>query len=176
MTQRVTQISTRVSTRITDQRRNHRHEARLFLFLPSTVDIQLSFTYSEAHAGVDQEALLADLEAEVAKVEPYLGKKPKQVSLAAPQEAQGEVHIIQWLLDFASDPKNSILYARLFLFAVNKILESRTKKVVADKHGKAAKEEKRPTPVTVKALGKELALPTATRVIEEFLKHLHSQS
>ena len=137
------------------------------------MDIQLSFTSSEAHAGVDQKALLGDLEAEVAKLEPYLAGKPKPVSVAAPPGAQGEAHIIQWLLHFASDPKNTIVYARLFIFAINKILESRTKKVVVHK---GSKEQKRPTPVTIKALGKELALPTATRVIEEFLKYLYSQS
>ncbi len=140
------------------------------------MELQLFLTCSDAHAGVDQQALIDDVQAEVEKLEPYLTEKSKQVSLPPPRDAQGGVQVIQWLLHLASDPKMAIVYARAFIFAINKILESRTEKVATTQKGKGVQKKKRPTPITIKALGKELILPAAAVLIEEFLKSLQSKS
>jgi hypothetical protein len=138
------------------------------------MELQLNLTCSDAHAGVDQQALIADVQAEVKKLEPYLTETPKQVSLPPPRDAQGGLQVIQWLLHVASDPKMAVVYARAFIFAINKILESRTEKIATGQKGKGLQKKKRPTPITIKALGKELVLPTTSALIEEFLKSLQS--
>lgn len=134
-------------------------------------------TAGAATAGIDRDALIADIQAELNKLTSKVGTEPaKPVSKAAPSGAQGDLSIIQWLIDVATDPEMAKVYARALIFAVNEILAAAKSKERSDDEssGEASTPEtdEDKSSVRINVLGKAIALPAATSAIKAFLDQL----
>lgn len=141
-------------------------------------------TYGTAVAGVNKEALTANLQAELDKFAASVGAEPpKAKTKAAPPGAQGDFSAVQWLIDMASDPAMSKAYVKALIFAINALLQAagakEAKPEPPPKRGKrASKSAKKSTEtedepaVRIAILGKEIALPAATSAINALLKQL----
>lgn len=137
--------------------------------------IQVAFdTSGAATAGVDREALVADLQAELDKLAETAGvDAPAPDKSSPPEGAQGDAAIIQWLLEVASDPAMAKAYAQGLLLAINSILNAaKGRESETADQSKEAEQSPPKKPVTVTIFGKEIGLPVATTVIKTFLENL----
>ena len=134
-------------------------------------------TKGVAAAGVDQNELIADIQAEVDKLASQLGSKPiKPRREQAPETAQTDMEILQWLIDIATDPEMARSYARVFIYSINSILtatksrESNPDNSLRKNSGKRKSEDS--SKARVEILGKKILLPTTARAIKAILKEL----
>jgi hypothetical protein len=128
------------------------------------MSIEISFDTSSAVEGVDQSALIEDIEAEIRKLAKSSNAKLTRNDTPAPSGAQGELQLIEWILELAKDPKMAVLYAKGIIFAINQIIEAVSPK------DESKEQQKKQT--TIKVLGKKISLPATTIAIQEFLKSL----
>jgi hypothetical protein len=128
-------------------------------------------------AGIDRTAAVSDIEAEINKLAKTLSVKPRRKETPAPDGAQGELEIIEWIIKVAKDPKMAALYAKALIFAVNQIIEAwqSRKHERSDTHDDEADKKVKP-PVKVTLSGKSIALPATTVAIQKFLKSLENDS
>jgi hypothetical protein len=146
-------------------------------------------TGGAAVAGVDQQALVDNIQAEVDKLTTKANVGPvKPTRKKPPPGAQGDWSSFQWVVDVATDPGMAKVYAQALLYALNSLLQAlesqssaeKSKPKTASKGGKAAK-KKQPEeshdkkPVRVSVQGKEFLLPLTTAAIKALLKQLGDQ-
>lgn len=132
-------------------------------------------TLGAAPAGIDREAVIANIQAEVDKLTEAAKSAPASKKMVAPPEgAQGDLSGVQWLIDIATDPEMAKIYAKGLIFALNAILASSYIGKSSDTKAEGEKDSAKPVKVTVKDknLVKEIILPAATAVIKEFLDSL----
>ncbi|WP_027053650.1 hypothetical protein [Mesorhizobium erdmanii] len=131
-------------------------------------------TGGSATAGVDRDAFVANIQAELDKLAAAAGTKaPKPKERPAPPGAQGDLSALQWIIDIATDPAMAKTYASALIYGINQIIAAATSKQSGEKRaqkGEASGEEK--PIVKIKFLGKELALPVATSVIKKILESI----
>jgi hypothetical protein len=149
-------------------------------------------TGGAAVAGIDQQRLVDDIQAELDK----LTSKGQTESAKAkrtrpPPGAQGDWASFHWVIDFVTDPKMAPVYARAVIYALNTILQSagfkksaaskksaRSKKSEVSKGFEGASKAKKQSvipaeqPVRITVRDKEFLLPATTAAINAFLKHL----
>src|SRR4051812_7593005 len=105
-------------------------------------------TRGAAAAGVDHDALVSDIQAELDKLTASAGAGAiKPVHQPPPKGAQGDVSAIQWLIDIATDPAMAKAYAQALIYAINTILQA-AKSKQAPQEQKRPKDEKSTTPVS----------------------------
>lgn len=133
-------------------------------------------TGGSATAGVDRDALVANIQAELDKLASTAGAKaPKPKERPAPPGAQGDLSALHWIIDIATDPAMAKAYATALVYAINEIIAAATSKQSGEKPGpneEIAREEK--PAVKIKFLGKEVALPVAVNVIKKILESIQS--
>ena len=140
------------------------------------MNIKVSLETNEVSAaGIDQAAVIADIEAEIQKLATQLEVKLKRSEKPAPPGAQGEFELIEWILQLAQDPKMAVFYAKALIFAINQIVEayhSKKKTDTSEDTPDSIKEKIDRSPVSINISGKTITLPAATIVIREFLKSI----
>ena len=136
------------------------------------MQIQVAFdTSGAAVAGVDRDALIADLQAELDKLATVAKvPSPRPDKQPPPRGAMGDAAIVQWLLEVATDPALAKVYAQGLLLAINSILNAAKTREAEPPPGSQEGAEEKPVRVTV--LGKQIGLPVAAAVIKSFLDHL----
>ena len=134
-------------------------------------------TGGAAIAGVDRDELVADIQAEVDKLAGEVGTETAKPDYeAAPRDAQGDISVIQWLIEVATDPEMAKFYARALILSINAILSAAKSKETKDNK----KGSKGPKPddandrsiVRISVLGKEFMLPATTSAIKSILNNL----
>jgi hypothetical protein len=135
------------------------------------MQIRLAFdTNGAAVAGVDHNALVADLQAELDKLARAANvASPTPDKQSPPQGAQGDAAVIHWILEIASDPVMAKVYAQGLLMAINSILNASKRREAETGPSDAPPPDKA---VKVEVLGKEIGLPVGTAAIKTFLEHL----
>lgn len=131
-------------------------------------------TGGSAVAGVDREALIANIQAELDKLAAAAGtSSPEPKQQPAPAGAQGDLSALQWIIDVATDPVMAKAYATGLIYGVNQIITAATSKKSGDNPpaGQGQETEEKPM-VKIKFLGKEVALPVATSVIKRILESI----
>ena len=137
------------------------------------MNITVSLTPREAPAGIDQEHLTSDVEAEIKKLAARVETEPTRVDHPAPQDAQGAHQIIEWVVNLATDPTMASAYAQGFLYALNQIVQGYLQKKSGPTESAPKKKAKSSTALAkVTIAGKTIFLPVATVAIREFLKSL----
>ena len=138
------------------------------------MDIKISLkTNDVVAAGINQDAVIKDIEAEVNKLAEELNVTPKRNEKKAPAGAQGGPEWIKWILKAAIDPKMAIFYAKAIIFAINKILNAlKQNGSETEVSSHDTKNIRQTQPITIKMLGKEITLPAATIIIQNFLKSI----
>jgi hypothetical protein len=144
------------------------------------MQIQLVLDTGGAPAGINREALVADIQAEIDKLTAATGAAAaKPAHQPVPKGAQGDVAIIHWLVKLATNPAMSATYARALIFALNTILQAAKSKKSAPKaddkkkasaEGKSAADEK--PRLAIKFPVGELILPATTAAIKVILDKL----
>jgi hypothetical protein len=129
-------------------------------------------TNGAAAAGVDRDALIANLQAEMDKLaDAANAARPEPDKQPPPAGAQGDAAIVQWIIEVATDPAMAKLYAQGLLMALNSIIGAAKKKEVPAEVGDESQSTaKRPVKVTLS--GKEIGLPVTTAIIKTFLEDL----
>lgn len=128
-------------------------------------------TGGDAAPGLDRDALVADIQAELDKAAEAASSPPAKLKKTpAPEGAQGDFSAFQWILDIAADPAMAKLYARGIIMAINALLMAARSKEPGSKDSTDNTAEK-PT-VEISVLGKKIALPVATSVIKTILDKL----
>jgi hypothetical protein len=126
-----------------------------------------------AVAGVDRDALIGNIQAELDKLTANAGMEPaKPIKKAAPKSAQGDVAIIQWLIDVATNPAMAKVYAQALVFALNEILRATKQKDVPRSKSTSKTPPRGEFSVRITVLGKQIALPAATSAIKGILDKL----
>ena len=143
------------------------------------MQIQLVLDTGGAPAGINREALIADIQAEIDKLTAATGAAAaKPAHQPVPKGAQGDVAIIHWLVKLATNPAMSATYARALIFALNTILQAAKSKKSAPKaddkkasaEGTSAADEK--PRLAIKFPVGELILPATTAAIKLILDKL----
>ena len=141
------------------------------------MQIKLVLDTGGAPAGINREALVADIQAELDKLTKTAGTGDAKASpQPVPEGAQGDIAIVHWLVRLAADPAMAPAYARGLIYALNAILQAAKSKMPAPKKDETkstsadAKEEKPRLSVTL-PVG-ELVLPTTTAAIKAILDNL----
>ncbi|RTM00950.1 MAG: hypothetical protein EKK31_22155 [Hyphomicrobiales bacterium] len=133
-------------------------------------------TGGSAAAGVDRDALVTNIQAELDKLAVTTGTKaPKPKERPAPPGAQGDLSALHWIIDIATDPAMAKAYASALIYAINEIVAAATSKQSGEKPTQSGDAEggEKPT-VKIKFLGKEVALPIAASVIKKILESIQS--
>jgi hypothetical protein len=148
-----------------------------------------------AVAGVNQQALIADIQAELDKLAEQAKAEPaRPLRKPPPAGAQGDWSSFQWVMDIVTDPAMSQAYARALISAINTILQAaKSKESKADKRSEKtspAKSKKskaagmrkgKPSastpdaPVRITVQDKEFLLPVATDAIKVILKKIGAE-
>ena len=136
------------------------------------MSIELSLETSRAVAGVDQEALIASVRAEIEKLERHARSSNETVEVTEkrvppPPGAQGVDMLVQWLVELAQNPAMAKVYAKILVFSINEILLLAKRAA-----GKTAGDDAPGVGARLKVLGKDVMLPTSEAAIGEFLKDL----
>lgn len=141
------------------------------------MQIKLVLDTGGAPAGINREALVADIQAELDKLTTVAqADHAKALPQPVPQGAQGDIAVIHWLVKLASDPAMSAVYARALLYSLNAILQAAKSKIPTAKNdetksaSKEAKEEKPRLKVTLPS--GDLVLPATTATIKAILDNL----
>lgn len=130
-----------------------------------------------AEAGIDRSALIDNIQAEVDKLASSAGADAlTRTDHPPPEDAQGDLAIIEWLIDVASDPAMAKFYARSFILAVNSVLQAAKSRQPASsqkpKDEKENKDTNNGTSISVKIIDKEFTLPLATSIVKKILEEL----
>lgn len=136
------------------------------------MSIELSLETSNAIAGVDRDALIANVRAEFEKLERHAKSQNDPVEVSEdrtppPPNAQGVDQLILWAVEFAQNPALAPVYARGLIFAVNELLRAVKKGPARD-----GAEDRPGFGARLKVLGREISLPATQAAITEFLKGL----
>lgn len=113
--------------------------------------------------GLDWQQLKVDIQQNVEGFSEGTDGKITKKAEPAPETAQGEDQVIQWLIEVAKDPKMAYVYYKLLCFGVNELIQLAKKK-------ENDQTDKKGITTRIKILGKEIKLPTSVTAIEEFLK------
>lgn len=135
-------------------------------------------TRGAATAGVDRNALVANIQAELDKVaQEAKSNKSSPVAEAPPTNAQGDPTTLHWLLHIAGDPAMAKVYAQGLAFAINSLLSSAQSKqsTSSEDGGKTNGISKDTGIVNIKVLGKDILLPATTAAIQIWLQSFGSQ-
>jgi hypothetical protein len=128
-------------------------------------------TGGSATAGVDRQALVDNIQAEVEKLASASGAAaPSTTYTEAPAGAQGDIFSVHWLLHLAQTPNMIKVYINGLVFALNSIASSARRPDASDKNGD---EKANPPLVKVDVLGKEFLLPASVAVIQSILDSIH---
>lgn len=137
------------------------------------MDVELTLDRSGgSKAGVDYGALEDNLQAEIDKLaaqDNVTSGAPERS--AAPDGAQGDHAMIQWLVHLATEPAMAKTYANALVFALNEIVGAVRSRQTATEEGTSAGDEP-PARLHVRLakLGKNITLPTTTAAIQAFLE------
>lgn len=131
------------------------------------MDVTVSLnTGGSATAGVDRQALIDNIQAEVEKLASISGAKaPVPTHVDAPAGAQGDVFSVHWLLHLAQNPNMIKVYINGLVFAINSIVSAARK---PEQPEQDAEKTRRPL-VKIDVLGKEILLPASVAVIQSIL-------
>lgn len=128
-------------------------------------------TGGAAAAGVDRNALIENIQAELDKVTADAGAVPvKPRKKAPPEGAQGDLAAIQWIIDIATNPAMAKAYAYGVIMAINAIVKAMKSKESGDQKGTDKGPEKGPVKISVH--GKNIVLPAVTSTIKSFLEKI----
>ncbi|MDB5539910.1 MAG: hypothetical protein JWQ89_1637 [Devosia sp.] len=127
-----------------------------------------------ATAGVDRAALVDNIQAELDKLAATAKTAaPQPKAQPAPAGAQGDLSVLQWILDIAADPVMAKAYASGLVYAINQILNAARSEQSGDKADQTSGSDTDEKPVVkISIFGRDLALPVATAVIKKFLESL----
>lgn len=141
------------------------------------MQIKLVLDTEGVSAGINRQALVADVQAELDKLTSAAGvQQAKPSPQPVPKGAQGDIAVIHWLVKLAADPVMSATYARALIYTLNAILRAVKSKVPAPKKNDAdassneLKDDKPQLRVTL-PVG-DLVLPATTAVIKAVLDQL----
>lgn len=132
-------------------------------------------TEGAAVAGVDRDALIANLQAELDKLATKANiASPKPAKTSPPEGAQGDAALIHWLITLATDPAMARVYAQGLITAINAIASAaKAKESNSDNINSREGDEQLPKkPVRITIFDKEIALPVAASLIKAFLDSL----
>jgi hypothetical protein len=135
------------------------------LMAETDIEIELN-TGGAAATDLDLTALREDIQAELNKLAAQLGESaPEPKRVPPPKGAQGMDMVLHWLMHVATEPAMAKTYARLLIFALNEIAAAARKETQPSQR---ANDES--FVIRVKALGKDIALPTAAAAIQAALE------
>lgn len=118
-----------------------------------------------AQQGANLADLEADLQAEAESFASHVGvPEPDTKRKPAPQGAQGEVELIQFLIEVAKEPMAIKAAISALIYGANEIASAKSKSSEEDIEEKKA--------VRIKLLGKEIALPASVAVIKQFIEEI----
>lgn len=117
-------------------------------------------TGGSAVAGVDRDALIANIQAELDKLAAAAGTAaPTPEEQPAPAGAQGDLSALQWIIEIATDPAMAKAYATGLIYGINQIIAAATSKQGRDKPSDDKDSGGEKPVVKIKFLGTEVALP-----------------
>lgn len=130
-------------------------------------------TQGAAVAGVDRNALITNVQAELDKLAAATNvQSPRPDKEPPPPGAQGDAALVHWLIHFATDPSMARVYAQGLIMAINAIV-SAAKPGTGEANDPSRTENKGSKgPIRIAILGKEIILPVATSAIKAFLDTL----
>ncbi|NOC47327.1 hypothetical protein [Ruegeria sp. HKCCD7559] len=118
-----------------------------------------------AEKGVVTEDMLADLEAEIDGFAKHVGASSiGQSKKPAPDGAQGELELLQFLIEVAKEPMAIKAGISSLVYALNEIASAKGKSAVDDPAEKKV--------AKLKVLGKEIVLPASIAVIKQFIEEV----
>jgi hypothetical protein len=118
-----------------------------------------------AEKGVQIEDILKDLEAEISGFVRHVGAENfEQSKKPAPQGAQGEFELLQFVIEIAKEPTAIKAAISALVYAVNEIISAKGKSSEDDLAAKKVSK--------LKILGKEIALPASIAVIKQFIEDI----
>jgi hypothetical protein len=140
------------------------------------MDLAIVFdTKGSSVAGIDRDALIANIQAEVDKFSSKLGAKPVSATKKpAPSGAQGDASITEWIMKVAADPAMVKAYAQILIFAINQLVSAaKAKEKGAEKT--SGKKEADDKPVKIKLFDKQILLPATQAAIKAVLDSIKDQ-
>lgn len=171
-------------------------DALLFIPLPSTLEmksilaqlirvkvtkwemrvtIEIIFeTRGRAPAGINIPELQNDVRAEVEELSARLSAtRPTETAKSAPDGAQGEAQLIEWIIELIKEPSMIPAYLKIFAYSMNALLspgqEKKDDKKTNPDQADLDLDSERPR-AFIKYAGKTLALPAAVTVIKKFFE------
>ena len=141
--------------------------------------IEVIFNHGgEVPPGVNLKSIEEDIAAELARFVEAAGEGEVSVSKKRPSGKQQGVELaIEWLIELAKEPGAIVVYAKTLLYALNKISRKLQKQnsepKKEDVENSAEQNEKKE--ISLKLLGKEIALPASTAVIKQFIESLSGE-
>lgn len=118
-----------------------------------------------AEKGVHTEELVADISAEVSEFSKHVGAVQSELhKKSAPEGAQGEFELIQFLIEVAKEPAAIKAYINMFIYAINEIMSAK---------GRSKEGETEQSNVSKLKIGKrEILLPASVAVIKQFIEEV----
>lgn len=115
--------------------------------------------------GADIGALSSDIKSELDEFSKHLGAdEPKRTEKRPEGGAQGEIELIQFLVELAKEPAAIKAAISSVVYAINEIANARSKS--------GPQEDTEKKSVKMKVLGKEVVLPATVAVIKQFIEDL----
>lgn len=139
------------------------------------MDLTIAYdTKGSAVAGIDRDALIANIQAEVDKFSTQVGAKAVTATQKpAPSGAQGDSSITEWVMKVAADPVMLKTYIQILVFAINELVSAaKTKERGAEKKASKEADDK---PVKISVLGKQILLPATQAVIKALIDNIKDQ-
>jgi hypothetical protein len=139
------------------------------------MDLTIAYdTKGSAVAGIDRDALIANIQAEVDKFSTQVGAKAVTATQKpAPSGAQGDSSITEWVMKVAADPAMFKTYIQILVFAINELVSAaKTKERGAEKKSSKEADDK---PVKISVLGKQILLPATQAVIKALIDSIKDQ-
>jgi hypothetical protein len=128
-------------------------------------------TGGSATAGVDRQALVDNIQAEVEKLASAAGAAPPSTTHTdAPAGAQGDIFSVHWLLHLAENPNMIKVYVNGLVFALNSLASAARR---TDNPVKNADDKSNHPLVKIDVLGKEFLLPASVAVIQSIIDSIH---
>ncbi|MEY2536779.1 MAG: hypothetical protein QOG67_519 [Verrucomicrobiota bacterium] len=142
------------------------------------MDLTIAYdTKGSAVAGIDRNALIANIQAEVDKFSTQVGTKTVPATQKpAPPGAQGDSSITEWVMKVAADPAMVKTYIQILVFAINELVSAaKTKERGAEKKASSTSKEADDKPVKISILGKQILLPATQAVIKALIDNIKDQ-